>query len=61
MILKTTQCFLALLLLFSTATFAQKMEQFFPKKDLTTVGVYYYPEHWDPAQWERDFQNMEKF
>ncbi|MFA9191019.1 beta-galactosidase [Flavobacterium sp. FZUC8N2.13] len=58
--LKTTQCFLALLLLFSTATFAQKIERFFPSKDLTTVGVYYYPEHWDPAQWERDFQNMEK-
>ena len=57
---KITQCFLAFLLLISTATFAQKIEQFFPKKDLTTVGVYYYPEHWDPAQWERDFQNMEK-
>ncbi|GGA85002.1 hypothetical protein GCM10008015_27240 [Flavobacterium palustre] len=54
------QCVLALLLLFSTATFAQKIESFFPSKDLTSVGVYYYPEHWDPAQWERDFQNMEK-
>jgi len=54
------QCFLALLLLFSTATFAQKTEKFFPSKDLTSVGVYYYPEHWNPSQWERDFQNMEK-
>ncbi|PJJ08476.1 beta-galactosidase [Flavobacterium sp. 1] len=52
--------FLALLLLFSSATFAQKLEKFFPLKDLTSVGVYYYPEHWDPSQWERDFQNMEK-
>jgi beta-galactosidase len=37
---------------------AQSSEKFFPAKDLTTVGVYYYPEHWDPGQWERDFRNM---
>ena len=37
---------------------AQSFEKFFPARDLTTVGVYYYPEHWDPAQWERDFKNM---
>ena len=37
---------------------AQSFEKFFPAKDLTTVGVYYYPEHWDPGQWERDFKNM---
>lgn len=37
---------------------AQSFERFFPARDLTTVGVYYYPEHWDPAQWERDFRNM---
>ena len=54
------QCFLALLLLLGTDSFAQKLEKFFPTKDLTSVGVYYYPEHWDPSQWERDFQNMEK-
>ena len=29
---------------------AQKFDKYFPKKDLTTVGVYYYPEHWDPSQ-----------
>ncbi|KAF0235464.1 MAG: hypothetical protein FD181_3482 [Prolixibacteraceae bacterium] len=33
-------------------------EKFFTAKDLTTVGVYYYPEHWDSTQWERDFKNM---
>lgn len=54
------QCFLTLLLLFGPSSFAQKLEKFFPTKDLTSVGVYYYPEHWDPSQWERDFQNMEK-
>ena len=39
---------------------AQNGEKFFPTKDLTTIGVYYYPEHWDSTQWERDFQNMAK-
>jgi beta-galactosidase len=36
----------------------QSFEKFFPARDLTTVGVYYYPEHWDPRQWDRDFRNM---
>ena len=22
------------------------------------TGVYYYPEHWDESQWERDFKKM---
>jgi len=39
---------------------AQTIDSFFPAKDLTEVGVYYYPEHWDSTQWERDFQNMAK-
>ena len=39
---------------------AQNIDKFFPVKELTTVGVYYYPEHWDSTQWERDFQNMAK-
>lgn len=32
----------------------------FPEKDLMTVGVYYYPEHWEEAQWDRDFAKMEE-
>jgi len=51
---------LGLLLLISTQVIAQKGEKFFPSKELTTVGVYYYPEHWDSTQWDRDFQNMAK-
>ena len=47
-----------LFLLICSQLFAQKGEKFFPSKDLTTVGVYYYPEHWDSTQWERDFKNM---
>ncbi|HLP18602.1 MAG TPA: beta-galactosidase [Bacteroidota bacterium] len=23
-----------------------------------TVGIYYYPEHWDPGQWERDIRKI---
>jgi len=45
---------------FCFQTIAQNTEKFFPAKDLTSVGVYYYPEHWDSTQWERDFQNMAK-
>lgn len=37
---------------------AQNFDKFFPKKDLTTVGVYYYPEHWNENQWDRDLKNI---
>jgi len=50
--------FLGLILIMSSQLFAQKGEKFFPSKELTSVGVYYYPEHWDSTQWERDFKNM---
>ena len=45
-------------IIFSFNLYAQNFEKFFPAKDLTSVGVYYYPEHWDSTQWDRDFQNM---
>jgi len=32
--------------------------QFFPESPLTSVGAYYYPEHWDESQWDRDFKKM---
>ena len=35
---------------------AQK--QWFDEKDLTLTGAYYYPEHWDESQWERDLKRM---
>ncbi|HLP18596.1 MAG TPA: beta-galactosidase, partial [Bacteroidota bacterium] len=37
---------------------AQDARRFFPEKDLMTVGIYYYPEHWDPGQWERDIKKI---
>jgi beta-galactosidase len=36
----------------------QTGDQFFPPRELTTVGVYYYPEHWDSTQWERDIKKI---
>lgn len=48
--------FLVLIILtFNVSVFGQT---FFPEKDLMSVGVYYYPEHWNPNQWERDIQNI---
>jgi beta-galactosidase len=32
--------------------------QFFDPSDLTITGVYYYPEHWDESQWERDLKQI---
>ena len=49
-----------IILSFNSYSQDQKFEKFFPAKDLTSVGVYYYPEHWDSTQWDRDFQNMAK-
>ncbi|MGZ7066078.1 MAG: beta-galactosidase, partial [Candidatus Aminicenantales bacterium] len=37
---------------------AQDAQRFFPKADLMKIGVYYYPEQWPEAQWDRDFHNM---
>ncbi len=32
--------------------------RFFPEKELVTTGMYYYPEHWNEAQWERDIKRI---
>lgn len=32
----------------------------FPAKDMMTIGVYYYPEAWPESQWGRDMANMKK-
>ncbi|PWK22710.1 beta-galactosidase [Maribacter polysiphoniae] len=37
---------------------AQDTARFFPKEDLMSFGIYYYPEHWDKSQWERDIRNI---
>ncbi len=42
------------------AVFAQKQGKYFDPKDLTIVGTYYYPEHWDESQWERDLKQIKE-
>src|SRR5438309_2260159 len=32
----------------------------FPKQDMLTIGVYYYPEAWPKSQWARDIENIRK-
>lgn len=36
----------------------QEVNRFFPEKDLITTGIYYYPEHWNEGQWERDIKKI---
>jgi len=43
--------------LFPFITKAQS-DKWFNDHDLCLTGVYYYPEHWDESQWERDFKKM---
>lgn len=47
-----------LLIAFTLGLNAQKADPFFDPKDLTIVGTYYYPEHWDESQWERDLKQI---
>lgn len=47
-----------LLLLLSQALLLHAQQPFFPKEDLMPVGAYYYPEHWDESQWERDIKRI---
>lgn len=36
----------------------QDINRFFPEKELITTGIYYYPEHWNENQWERDIKKI---
>ena len=43
------------------ATFAlAQPAKWFPPEQMMTIGVYYYPEAWPEAQWERDISNIKK-
>ncbi len=48
----------SLAILISISLNAQKSKEYFSSKDLTSVGAYYYPEHWDESQWDRDLKKM---
>lgn len=47
-------------LVLSKVIFAQPLPNRFTPigKSTMPVGAYYYPEHWQPAQWERDIQRI---
>lgn len=50
-----------LLLLLMLAPLAHPQNpDWFPKRDMLTVGVYYYPEAWPESQWARDMSNIRK-
>ncbi len=50
---------LSAILFAGTPLFAQNPD-WFPKKDMLTIGVYYYPEAWPETQWARDMENIHK-
>jgi beta-galactosidase len=37
---------------------SQDVNSFFPEKELIKTGIYYYPEHWNENQWERDIKKI---
>jgi len=48
---------IAVLFIFSQVK-GQNAQRFFPKENLITTGIYYYPEHWNENQWERDIKKI---
>lgn len=52
--------FITGLFLFTLSLVSYAQTRWFDDKELTTTGVYYYPEHWDESQWERDLSQMSK-
>jgi Beta-galactosidase len=55
-------CLLGLLLIVGLfcSVRAQDPKRFFKPEKLTLTGVYYYPEHWDESQWERDLKQIKE-
>lgn len=42
----------------AVASFVYAQQQFFTPEKMVETGVYYYPEAWNPNQWDRDFKKM---
>lgn len=53
-----TICLLLILGLCAFSLPAQQTGNYFPPEELITVGTYYYPEHWDESQWDRDLKQI---
>ncbi|GHT24138.1 hypothetical protein AGMMS4957_16670 [Bacteroidia bacterium] len=56
--LQSTVGIIVLCAVCSWNSFSQPAQRFFPKEDLLITGTYYYPEHWDESQWERDLKQI---
>ena len=54
------QCILLVILISCSAGSRAQEDRFFEKKpeNLMPIGAYYYPEHWNENQWERDIRRM---
>lgn len=55
---KNIQLLLLLLMICGMTVKSQNANSYFPDKDLVTTGIYYYPEHWNENQWERDIKKI---
>jgi beta-galactosidase len=55
---KNIQLLLLLLMISGMTVKSQNANSYFPDKDLVTTGIYYYPEHWNENQWERDIKKI---
>jgi beta-galactosidase len=56
--IKKIVCLILVLKCVITDVTAQNADRFFPKKDLMTIGSYYYPEQWPHEYWARDIKKM---
>lgn len=50
---------LCLIVFYTGQINAQDANRFTPR-DLTILGTYYYPEHWDSSQWKRDLKKIKE-
>ena len=51
-------CFFFLLFCLAQGVQAQQAKEWLPREDGMPIGAYYYPEHWDRDQWERDIRQL---
>jgi beta-galactosidase len=58
LLLKKSSICLLLIFSFTNNLFAQSPERFFDKKEIMTIGSYYYPEHWPKGYWANDLKTM---
>jgi beta-galactosidase len=56
--MKNKLLFLLTILVSAISVQSQEVNRFFPDKNLVTTGIYYYPEHWNENQWERDIKKI---